>query len=142
MFEKPKETYYTGSGNNLKEFSPYKNTSSSPNQFHIESAIAFTKDILSPTKTEFETHIESQDLHYTKLGKIIGQTYNSYIVVEKDNKIIILDQHALAERIIYERLVKQDKKDNIQKLLIPESIKLSSLELEIILDKKDIFENM
>lgn len=49
----------------------------------------------------------SNDLHDTPIGKIIGQFHNSYILVETVTGVQILDQHALAERIIYEKLVKQ-----------------------------------
>ena len=50
----------------------------------------------------------SDDLHDTPLGKIIGQFHNSYIVVETREGVQILDQHALAERIIYEKLIKEN----------------------------------
>lgn len=135
--------YYTGSGNNLKEFSPYKNTQANPSQSQIHNAFDFTKSILSNENQETtENSFESWDLHYTKLGKIIWQSYNSYILVENEGKIIILDQHALAERVIYEKLVKKEIQNNIQKLLIPESIKLTPNELQIILDNKNIFDEM
>lgn len=135
--------YYTGSGNNLKEFSPYKNTTSNPNQAQIHNALNFSKSILSNENTEVKENIfETWDLHYTKLGKIIWQSYNSYILVENEGKIIILDQHALAERVIYEKLVKKETQNNIQKLLIPESIKLTQNELTIILENKSIFDEM
>jgi DNA mismatch repair ATPase MutL len=44
----------------------------------------------------------------TKMGKIIGQAFNSYIIVETPSSLQILDQHALAERIIYERLIQKE----------------------------------
>lgn len=140
-------SYYTWSWTNFKEFSPYKNTYSNPNQYKINNSINFTKEILQNSwdleKPKNEVNLfESWDLHYTKLWKIIGQAFNSYIIVENEWKIVILDQHALAERIIYEKLLKLDTKKFSQKLLFPENIKLATNELEIIIDNKDIFENM
>lgn len=134
--------YYTWSWNNFKEFSPYKNLVVNPNQSRINDSINFTKQILQNDNIETNNTFEIWDLHDTKLWKIIGQAFNSYIIVENEWKIVILDQHALAERIIYEKLLKLDKKSQIQKLLIPENIKLTSNELQIITENKDIFKNM
>jgi len=55
--------------------------------------------------------------------------FNSYIVVETKNKnMLILDQHALAERIIYEKLSKQKNETKSQRLLIRENINLTAKE--------------
>lgn len=136
---KTPEYFSTNKSNNLKEFSPYKNTITNPNQYSLNTPPAHSS--LPPQLRGIEGEF-SWDLHYTKLGKIVWQTFDSYIIVENKRKIIILDQHALAERVIYEKLIKLDKKNESQKLLFPENIKLTSVEIEIILDKKDIFENM
>lgn len=149
-FTPPETQYYTGSGTKFKSYSPYKNISSNPNQFKISDAIHFTKDILenhsSSNDTIFPTSqdnlFETGDLHYTKLWKIVGQTFNSYIIVEKDDKILMFDQHALAERIIYEKLVKKETKKSSQTLLIPENIKLTPSESSFLEEKRDIFQEI
>ncbi|MDD2908117.1 MAG: DNA mismatch repair endonuclease MutL [Candidatus Gracilibacteria bacterium] len=136
--------YYTGSGTKFKSYSPYKDISSNPNQTNIGSAIAFSKTILSSDLSQ-NNEIEnenSNDLHYTKLGKIIGQAHNSYIIVEINSGIKFLDQHALAERVIYEKLVKTDKKTLTQGLLISESLNLMPKEIDILRDNIDTFEKM
>jgi DNA mismatch repair protein MutL len=92
------------------------------------------------TKEEFFE--KSNDLHDTPLGKIIGQTFNSYIVVETSEGMKILDQHALAERVIYEKLVKNFASPNIQGLLIAESFSLTPKEFEIVENYKEIFLEM
>ncbi len=146
----PQTQYYTGSGTKFKSYSPYKNISSNPNQFKISDAIYFTKDILEYTSSNNDTilqpsqdHIfETGDLHYTKLWKIVGQAFHSYIIVEKDDKILMFDQHALAERIIYEKLVKKETKKTSQTLLIPENIKLTPSESSFLEEKRDVFQEM
>lgn len=138
-FQEPK--YYTGSGTKFKSYSPYKDISAHPNQYMISDSIDFTKTYLESVSSEIKDE-NSWDLHYTKLWKIVGQTFNSYIIVEKDNKIIMFDQHALAERIIYEKLVKKDTKHLSQTLLIPENIKLTSNEFSLLEEKKDVFQEM
>lgn len=138
--------YYTWSWTKFKSYSPYKDTSSNPNQFKISDAINFSRTILDNNidnqNNEVFEEKNSWDLHYTKLWKIVWQAFNSYIIVENNNKIILLDQHALAERIIYERLSKIDKNINSQWLLIPENIKLTWEEINIIENQKNIFLDM
>jgi DNA mismatch repair protein MutL len=76
-------------------------------------------------------------LHYTKMGKIIGQAFNSYIIIEASEWLQILDQHALAERIIYERLIKKWYTPKIQWLLISESFELSASEYALVEENID-----
>lgn len=133
-----KNNYYSWSWTKFKSYSPYKNTSQNPNQTSVKDAIAFSEAIIW-NNTNLEV---SNDLHYTKQGKIIWQVFNSYIIVEKDNKIIILDQHALAERIIYEKLLKKENIKNSQRLLIQENITLNWKEKAILEEYKDIFIEM
>ncbi|MBW1864390.1 MAG: DNA mismatch repair endonuclease MutL [Deltaproteobacteria bacterium] len=67
--------------------------------------------------------------------KIIGQYQDIYIVCESNEDLILLDQHAAHERILYEKL-KQSRKVKIesQGLLIPETIDLNYREANV-LDK-------
>jgi DNA mismatch repair protein MutL len=117
--------------------------STNPNQISIKDSINFTAWLLSDNAIKkSEDKIDTQDIHFTKLWKIVGQAYNSYIIIENEWKIIILDQHALHERIIYEKLLKQEKNSTSQKLIIPENIKLTPSELQIITENKSIFEDM
>ncbi|MBA7612874.1 DNA mismatch repair protein MutL [subsurface metagenome] len=55
------------------------------------------------------------------------QIHDSFIVVQTDDGFDIIDQHALHERIIYERLSKRIQKSKLesQKLLIPESFEVT-----------------
>jgi len=63
--------------------------------------------------------------------KIIGQIKNSYIIVETGEGIKIIDQHAASERIQFEKIKKQfeTEKVNSQKLLLPQTIDLSVVEM-------------
>ncbi|MCD5385252.1 DNA mismatch repair endonuclease MutL [Candidatus Gracilibacteria bacterium] len=135
---------YTGSGTKFKAYSPYTDKSANINQTQINNAINFSKSLLDD-KNNYNENIEfekSTDLHDTPLGKIIGQSHNAYIIVETKEGIKFLDQHALAERIIYEKLINNDYGHNRQCLLIGESIALTPKEIDILEINKDIFINM
>ena len=136
--------YYTGSGTKFKSYSPYKNIESNPAQWKIGAALDFSKATLDSEHIQENSgpvH-NSNDLHYTKMWKIIGQMHNSYIIVETESWMQILDQHALAERIIYEKLVKSQYKAKVQWLLIWESIQLQPKELAILEENKQTFDDM
>ena len=56
------------------------------------------------------------------------QIHNSYLVTESDEGMVIVDQHALHERIIYERLHEQVSQGSLasQRLLIPETVEVTA----------------
>ncbi len=133
--------YYIPSGTKFKDYSPYKDTTINPAQKKLDESLFFSKEILQNFQGD-NSFEKSTDLHDTPLGKIIGQMHNSYILVETKTGLKILDQHALAERIIYEKLLKNDSKVISQWLLIWESITLTPKELGILEENKKIFEEM
>jgi DNA mismatch repair ATPase MutL len=53
-----------------------------------------------------------------------------------------LDQHALAERVIYEKLLKNDYGHNRQFLLISENINLLPKQIDIVKENIDLFNKM
>ncbi|MDD3302492.1 MAG: DNA mismatch repair endonuclease MutL [Candidatus Gracilibacteria bacterium] len=134
--------YYIGSGTKFKSYSPYKDVSSNPSQFSVKDAINFSKELLNFSSESTGSFEKSTDLHDTSLGKIVGQVFNSYIIVEDKDKLLILDQHALAERIIYENLSKKDFLNVSQKLLVQESFMLTSKEISILENYKQVFIDM
>ena len=71
----------------------------------------------------------------------MAQLHNTYIVAETRESIVLIDQHAAHERILYELLGKEFKKTRIasQRLLIPFSIELSRAGAALISEKTDVF---
>ncbi|BET28496.1 DNA mismatch repair endonuclease MutL [Wolbachia pipientis] len=59
------------------------------------------------------------------LGYARCQVYNTYIIAEAKGKLIIVDQHAAHERLIYECL-KQKSSIKRQKLLFPETVEIKN----------------
>jgi len=134
------QQYYTGSWTKFKSYSPYKDVTPNPHQETIHDSLGFSKVILSNSPDEETGPVH--DLHETALWKIIWQVHNSYIVVETKFWIQMLDQHALAERVIYENLVNNKYKEQTQGLLIWESINLSPKEFDILKENTETFTQM
>ncbi|MFX1483777.1 MAG: DNA mismatch repair endonuclease MutL [Promethearchaeota archaeon] len=76
--------------------------------------------------------------------RIIGQLHRLYILLETDDGLLIVDQHAAHERVLYERLrddVNSDTVD-IQELLEPFIISLNPTDVELILDMSEDLEKL
>ena len=63
-----------------------------------------------------ETPVENVFVDFP-LGRVVGQVGNKYIVAQKDDNMVIVDQHAAHERITYEKL--RQYKIKSQPLLTP-----------------------
>jgi len=70
---------------------------------------------------------------------IIGQYHDTYILIDTDEGLEIVDQHIAEERYIYEKL-SSEKNVVSQLLFISDVISLSSSEIEMIKDNMDKFE--
>jgi DNA mismatch repair protein MutL len=66
--------------------------------------------------------------------RVIGQLHNSYVLCESEGGLVLLDQHAAHERILYERLKRRSGrlKKEAQRLLVPETIELSFHEATVL----------
>lgn len=76
--------------------------------------------------------------------KIIGQFLQSYIIAEVDQELYIIDQHAAHERILFNRLLKQDKvhRRTSQELAFPQVLELSALQMEILQEHSEFFSSL
>ncbi|MDN5248391.1 MAG: DNA mismatch repair endonuclease MutL [Wolbachia endosymbiont of Tyrophagus putrescentiae] len=76
------------------------------------------------------------------LGFARCQVYNTYIIAENKDKLVIVDQHAAHERLVYEYL-KHKSEIKKQKLLIPEMIEIKNQAgIEMIENYKDKLSEM
>lgn len=75
---------------------------------------------------------------------VVGQLFNSYIIIEKDDKMLLIDQHAAHERLKYEQLLCDLSQNDIvsQMLLEPVSIKLSPVEMGTYYENEDTFTSL
>ncbi len=66
--------------------------------------------------------------------RVIGQFLNSYLVCESADGLVLLDQHAAHERILYERLKRRSDslKKEAQRLLVPETFELNLHEAAVL----------
>ncbi|MBQ4039935.1 MAG: DNA mismatch repair protein MutL, partial [Oscillospiraceae bacterium] len=75
-----------------------------------------------------------------KEHRIIGETLNTYIIVEKGDSVWFIDKHAAHERIHFDRLKAQTKEIMVQPLLLPVVCRLGAEDVQVILDNAEILE--
>lgn len=87
----------------------------------------------------FESNADTQKIQY----KFIGIAFNTYIILEIDDELYIMDQHAAHERIMYEKVKKnffnQAGEKASQLLLLPDIINLTHKEMDIAKDNMAMF---
>jgi len=71
--------------------------------------------------------------------RMIGQAYDSYIFVETEENILIIDKHAAHERVLYEKLAKS-KELHIQELLSGVPVNIGREQAAVLLENADFLE--
>ncbi|WP_321416464.1 DNA mismatch repair endonuclease MutL [uncultured Desulfobacter sp.] len=87
------------------------------------------------TPDQRETAPPSEPVLEIRSGvRVVGQVLNIYIVVENENHLILVDQHAAHERIVFEQLLKRYKQMDVQSqsLAVPEVLELSHKEAVVL----------
>ena len=75
--------------------------------------------------------------------KFIGIAFSTYIIIEMNSELYIIDQHAAHERIMYEKIKANyynDTNKDSQLMLLPDIITLSHKDMQIAKDNMEIFE--
>ncbi|VCU57387.1 DNA mismatch repair protein MutL [Tritonibacter mobilis] len=82
---------------------------------------------------------EAQPIEDLPLGAARGQVHENYIIAQTRDGMVIVDQHAAHERLVYEKLKHQMAENGVatQGLLIPEIVELSDGDCARLLDVAD-----
>jgi len=108
----------------------------------VQESLLFSKEALS--EVSYGVYTQKQLLIEDLSIRNIFQIFNKYIVIEFNEDILwIVDQHAAAERITFEKL-KKSKKENLelQKLLVPFEIQMSEIEIVGMEELKEFFKEL
>ena len=69
--------------------------------------------------------------------KVIGQVLATYLILEKENDVYFIDQHAAHERLLYDKFIEEYKSGNVaeQTMLVPYIFRVNESESEFIIGK-------
>ena len=125
-------------------------TKNSQNMDYKGNKRFFTRDVepafqetWKPSARDFQTKDEHanfiEEFESFPLGAPIAQFGENYIISQNEDGIVIIDQHAAHERLVYEKLKEQvkDNKIEVQALLVPEILELSEPEILVLIEHKD-----
>jgi len=105
------------------------------------------KQVLTQESPEIVEEIEStvaQTMQEPRAAAEILQVHSSYLVTQDESGIVIIDQHALHERVMFEQLTDRISKGNLesQRLLMPEIVEADRMQVERIEEMKPLFERI
>ena len=139
------KTSYNKDFNTVKEDSDtYKNMSE--NSFQADGGKTNTTDVEQDfcDKDESSCNTNKSSKEEFKGGilakkalpdiKIIGQIFGTYWIIEYDDSVYMIDQHAAHEKVMYERFVKEISENKVtsQNLLPPVVVTLSGSQSQIV----------
>lgn len=101
-------------------------------------------EVIEKTQPEPENSIESENIFIDEYFEVVGQIFDSYIIVEKNDEMLLIDQHAAHERLKYEELKQSAAEREIysQILLEPEVVNLTGEEFGAYKENKEIFDSL
>ena len=76
--------------------------------------------------------------------KVCGQVFNTYIIAQMDNEMLLIDQHAAHERLYFESFVEDYKNKTFcpQVLLIPITIDFVPSDYQLVMENMDLFSHL
>ncbi len=103
----------------------------------------YSKNSFENSRLNFEKAADVEvdsffDAFQEKHANIIGEVFNCYILLECGNELILVDKHAAHERIIFEKLKKDENKCEAQSLLEPIVVTMSKEEYGAILENSEL----
>ena len=76
--------------------------------------------------------------------KIFGALFNTFILVEYKDQLLLVDQHAVHERLLYDKLMKEyaDENQPGQELLVPIIVNVTNREQRLLEDNRNTLESI
>ncbi|MBE6661915.1 MAG: DNA mismatch repair endonuclease MutL [Ruminococcaceae bacterium] len=94
----------------------------------------------------FETKVEAVSQETKKISdyRIVGEAFHSYVFVEREDKVIVIDKHAAHERILFEELRSQMTENQAlsQLLMLPIEVMLTTDEITVLENYREEIEKV
>lgn len=101
-------------------------------------------EIFEPSSRAEDIPLEAQEAEAFPLGAARAQIHENYIIAQSKEGLVIVDQHAAHERLVYERFKAQMDNGKIesQGLLIPEIIDLEDTQIALIMEHQETLKKL
>ena len=101
-----------------------------------------TLSVKEPEPVAEEPEQVSLEMPPEQEWRMVGELYNSYIIVEQGDNAYLIDKHAAHERILFEKLKANQEKISSQSLLTPVPVRLSATACAELLSNRDMLEEL
>lgn len=95
-------------------------------------------------QTQTENVVQDSIRELSQEYKIIGVAFATYIILQQDDNLLFIDQHAAHERLLYDKFKAEFEQSKIMSsdLLVPYIINLNSQEFAFVIDNIDTFKDL
>lgn len=99
---------------------------------------------LPPSAAQKQAYQPPQEMKDYPLGAAVAQVHNTYILAQTKDGMIMVDQHAAHERLMYEKFKATMQSEGVkrQALLIPEMVELSEAQLDRLMSRAQEWANL
>lgn len=144
-FLKEENNIYDGNKAEFGDTVNPKKEFAEPDKVKLEEVECLAADLEDESECTEEIHdtVKSRQRLFTDT-RIIGQAFSTYILLQQGDDMLIIDQHAAHERIMYEGLRQKYLKNEpiSQQLLSPLVVELTFQELKFLEEEKEFFEKI
>ena len=106
---------------------------------HNDRLIEAPAKPVEPAKTaESIEPIEAESASCYAGARMIGEVFSTYILLQNEDKLLIIDKHAAHERILFNRIKTEQVSQFSQALLVPKNIVLSREEYETAVENLEV----
>lgn len=115
-----------------------------PSQHELKAAGDFYKTAQEPMASSLGEGQEEGLAETYPLGAARAQVFKNYIIAQAHDGLVLVDQHAAHERLVYEKLKEAFAKGRVpsQLLLIPEVVELSHKECAALFEGQELLDTM
>ncbi len=120
----------------------------SPNKPHTDHGPGFGEAAQAVFEAEPAADIRTDEIAHTDasmpLGAARAQLHENYIIAQTEDGLVIVDQHAAHERLVYERMKEQLDENGVagQLLLIPDVVDLPEEDVNRLMDQADALKRL
>lgn len=95
-----------------------------------------------PTVKESAEQVSTILQNIKKPMKIFGALFNTFILVEYEDQLLMVDQHAVHERLLFDKLMQEQRSQAGQELLVPVIISVTNAEQRLLEENRDTLESI
>lgn len=116
------------------------NKPSAADLFQTKSAWEYAHTVARPqTQTAAAVNMPTAELGDWKL---LGQLHRCFLLVESSEGLLVIDQHAAAEKILYERMLAQQDQVRQQALLMPLVVELTPAQFALVMENQEALKTL